>query len=146
MRLCLFDDGVERCRVADGQFAEHFAVQLDAGGDQGGDEAVIAQAALAQGGAEAGDPQGAEVPLLLLAVLVGVDVGLAGEFECGPIIVAAHPAHARGTAKDALALAGVRRPTFNAWHGSILSGYTCEPEARGLAVPATRRHLVRIDG
>src|SRR4051795_8999343 len=86
MRLRLFDDGVERRRVADGQFAEHLAVQLDAGGHEGGDEAVVAQAALAQGGAEARDPEGSEVPLLLLALLVGVDVGLAGEFEGGPVI------------------------------------------------------------
>ena len=50
-----FDDRVEGGRVGDGQLAEHLAVQLDAGGAEGGDEAVVADAALPQGGAEARD-------------------------------------------------------------------------------------------
>src|SRR5690348_13883186 len=52
MRPGEFDDGVEGGRVADGQFAEHLSVQLDPGVDKGGDEAVVADAALAEGGAE----------------------------------------------------------------------------------------------
>src|SRR5690348_6247277 len=71
VRPHLFDDGVEGGGVGDGEFAEHLAVEGDAGGGGGGDEAVVGDAALAQGCVQAGDPEGAEVALLLAAVAVG---------------------------------------------------------------------------
>src|SRR5881409_3432821 len=74
-------DRIERGGVADGELAEHLAVQLDAGGDGGGDEAVVVDPALSQGGAEAGDPERAEVPLLLAAIARRVGAGAAGELD-----------------------------------------------------------------
>src|SRR5438105_6264584 len=85
MRPNLFDDGVEGCRVGDGEFAEHLAIQRNPGVVQGGNEAAVADAALFDGRAEALDPEGAEMSLLLTAVAVGVDAGLADEFLCGAV-------------------------------------------------------------
>src|SRR5258708_12325614 len=81
MRLHKLDDGVERRRVADRQFAEHLAIELDAGGECGRNESVVGDAALLKSGAEARDPQSAEVALALAAVAGGVGAGFAREFD-----------------------------------------------------------------
>src|SRR3954470_7160437 len=77
--LGLLDDGVEGGRVRDGQLAEHLAVEGDAGGGEGGDEAAVLDAAQLEGGIEAGDPEGAEMALLLAAIAVRVDACLLDE-------------------------------------------------------------------
>src|SRR5207248_1193393 len=81
VRTALLDDGVEGLGVADGEFREHLAIELNAGADQGGDEAVVVDAALTKRRAEARDPEGAEMALFLATVAISVDVGLAGEFQ-----------------------------------------------------------------
>src|SRR5437763_12939751 len=81
MRLDLFHDRIKSGRVGDGQVAEHLAVQLNAGFGQSWNEAIIVNPALLEGGVEARDPQGAEVALFLAAVAIGINAGLAGEFQ-----------------------------------------------------------------
>ena len=53
VRTDFFDDRIESRGVCDGQLAEHLAIQLDAGGDQCGDEPVVMHVA-ARGGRRRG--------------------------------------------------------------------------------------------
>src|SRR5881628_3700575 len=101
-----FDDRVERGRVADRQLAEHLAVERNARRRQRGDEAVVVDAALLEGGVEAGDPERAEMPLLLPAVAPGVLVRLAGELQRLAVQRAGSGAEAGGTLEHALAFTG----------------------------------------
>ena len=117
MRLGLLDDRVERRGVDDRQLAEHLAIQLDPRRHQCGDELAIADAALPEGGVQAGDPQAAEVTLLLPAVAVGVDAGLARELYGGAVALAGAAEEALGAIEYALSLAGVDGAAFGAGHG-----------------------------
>lgn len=81
MRADFFNDGVEGCGIDDREFAEHLAIEFDAGQDERGDESVVVYAAGAEGRTEPGDPEGSEMPLALAAVAVCVYAGLAGEFD-----------------------------------------------------------------
>src|SRR5438874_8024545 len=104
MRLDQRDHGIERSRVADCELAEHLAVQLDAGQRKCRDEAVVADAALAEGGVEAGHPEGAEVPLFLPAVAVGVPPGTHDELDGRPVQRTRTGAEALGLLENPLAL------------------------------------------
>ena len=44
VRFGFFDDGVEDGWVADGEFTEHFAVELNSSGDERGDESIVMNA------------------------------------------------------------------------------------------------------
>src|SRR5436305_14056953 len=59
------------CRILQGDIGEHLAVELDACSLQSVDEVAVGQAVQAGGGADADDPDGAELALLLLASGVG---------------------------------------------------------------------------
>src|SRR5712671_3076856 len=111
-----FDDSVEGGDVADGQLAEHFAIELDGGGD----EPVVVDAALLEGGVQARDPEGAEVALALAAVAGGVGVGLAGELDGRAILGAWGVGEAFGAPEDAFTFAGVSGAAGCAGHRSIL--------------------------
>src|SRR4051794_4835671 len=65
----------ERLRVAHGDVGQRLAVELDAGGLQAVHELAVAEALLAGGRVDAGDPEAAEVALLVAPVAVGVAVG-----------------------------------------------------------------------
>jgi len=56
MRASLLDDRVKRRRIGDRQFAEHLAIERDAGEVQGGNEPVVRDAALLEGSVQADDP------------------------------------------------------------------------------------------
>src|SRR5258706_8462978 len=129
MRADLFDNAVEGLGVADGQFAEHLAVERDAGGDGGGDEAVVGDAALAEGGVEAADPEGAEVALLLAAVAVGVFAGLEGELEGDAVDCSWAAGETSGFFENAFAFAAVDDAAFGTWHVAGPFGVT--KRARG---------------
>src|SRR3954463_8063193 len=58
--------------VADGDVGQHLAVELDLGEAQAVHQLAVAHALLAGGGVDALDPQAAGLPLLVLAVAVGV--------------------------------------------------------------------------
>src|SRR5205823_13461329 len=66
-------DRTERLRIADGELREHLAVEVDLRLAQPGNELVVRQPVLARGRVDADDPEPPEVPLLVLAVAVGVD-------------------------------------------------------------------------
>ena len=116
----LFDDGVESGGIADGQFGEHLAVQLDAGGDECGDEAVVVDAAGLEGGVEAGDPEGAKVAFVLAAVAIGIYAGFGDEFLGDAVDGTWSAAESGGTAKDAFAFAAMDGAAFYTRHKSLL--------------------------
>src|SRR5690606_8008205 len=62
----------ERVGVAHREVGEHLPVDLDPGGLQAGHHPRVRDLVHPRGGADAGDPQAAEVALLLAAVAVGV--------------------------------------------------------------------------
>src|SRR3954451_1993078 len=101
VRSRLLDDRVERRGIRDGDLAEHLAVEGDTRVDQGRDESAVADPQLPASGTQARDPQLAEQALLLLAVLVGVDVGLAGEFQGRSVILSGLAHEAAGALEDA---------------------------------------------
>src|SRR5690606_19566313 len=70
--LGLFGQGRKTRRVVHGDVRQHLAVQGDAGLQQAVHETAVAQAVRTRGRIDAGDPQGAEMALLLLAADVGV--------------------------------------------------------------------------
>ena len=74
--LGLFHQGGEGGLVGDGDLGEHLAVELDAGLLQAVHEAAVVDAVHLAGGADAGDPQTAEIALLQLAAHIGIPQGL----------------------------------------------------------------------
>src|SRR5690606_38321138 len=100
--LRLFGQRGKTRRVVHGDVRQHLAVQGDAGLEQTIHEAAVAHAVDAGSRIDAGDPQRAEIALLLLAtdvrVLAGLDDRLLGDAEdlaTGVVI-------ALGTADDLL--------------------------------------------
>ena len=67
----LGDDFGEGRLVLDGDVGEDLAVEADVGGLEALDEAAVGEPGGAHGGAETGDPQGAEIALAGLPVAVG---------------------------------------------------------------------------
>src|SRR3954466_14148071 len=67
----LFGQLGKTCWVLQGDIGEHFAVELDAGFLQSVDEVAVGQAVQTGGGADADDPDGAVLALLLFASEVG---------------------------------------------------------------------------
>src|SRR5436190_21018849 len=66
----------ERVGVADGDVREDLAVYLDLGEAKAVHELAVRQSLAPRRGVDAGDPEAAEVALLVAAVAVGVAVGL----------------------------------------------------------------------
>src|SRR5690554_2509421 len=106
--------------VVHGDVRQHLAVQGDAGLHQAVHEAAVAQAVDAGRGVDAGDPQRAEIALLLLAVdvgvLLGLDDGLVGNAEH----LAAGVVVTLGLAQDLLVTAARLHATLDSCHGSAL--------------------------
>src|SRR5437870_1358305 len=97
MRPGELDDGVERRRVCRRQVAQAFAIQLDSGAGQCGNKAIVVDAASPQGRAEAGDPELAEVALLLTAVAVGIAIRAADKLQRLPVLRAGRGDEAAGS-------------------------------------------------
>lgn len=62
--------------VVDGEFRENFAIHLDAGFFESGDESAVFHTLISDGCVYAGDPQSAEIPFLIAAVSVRVSESL----------------------------------------------------------------------
>src|SRR4051812_2254046 len=111
------DEGAEGCGLRDRQLGEVLAVDLDAGGLQTLDEAVVGHAVGAGGGVDPLDPQRAEVALARATVAIRVverveHLLLRLAVEPGPLAaVAAGPLE-----NDATLFVGVDRPLY-ACHG-----------------------------
>src|SRR5215212_10098530 len=74
--LGLGDDGGEDLRFGNRQVGQDLAVKVDLGQLQAVDEPGVGEAVLAGAGVDALDPERPEIPLALLASLVGVDAAL----------------------------------------------------------------------
>src|SRR4029450_7580256 len=74
--LGLGRDGREGGRIAHREVREHLAVELDVRLPATGDELVVGQPLLPGRGVDPDDPKTPEDALLLLAVAIGMDVGL----------------------------------------------------------------------
>src|SRR2546423_6114766 len=107
MRPHLLDDRIEHRRFADGQLAEHLAIELESRRGKRGDETIVVDPALFQRRAQTRDAQRAEVPLLVSAVAIGVNVRLARELQRLAVQRAGAGAEAGGSLQDALTLAGM---------------------------------------
>src|SRR4051812_48798485 len=109
MRFHEFDNRIEHRRVRNRKLAEHLTIEFDTRGRQGGDEAVVAHAALLEGSIEARDPQRAEVSLFLATIAVGISIGAMDEFQRLTINRSRTRAKSTGAAKDTFAFATVSR-------------------------------------
>src|SRR5438105_10965012 len=117
----LLDDRLKRRRIADGQFTEHLAIQLDARVGQCWNESVIMNPALLEGGVQSRNPQAAEMPLFLPAIAISINAGLAGELEGRPIDRPRGPHEPLGVPQNSFTSAGVNRAAFYTSHDVFLS-------------------------
>src|ERR1017187_2949299 len=102
------DQGFEGLRLADGQLGQHFAVDVNAGGQKAADKSAVGQTVLANRCIDALDPKGAEIALSELAADIGVlhrtvdggvgrrDIVLAAAIKAFGLLEDALPAKARG--------------------------------------------------
>src|ERR1035441_706477 len=74
--LGLYDQGFKRDFVAHGNVRKDLAVELDIGGAEAFNEAVVAEAGGTAGGVEAHNPQGSPIALFFPAVTVGILPGV----------------------------------------------------------------------
>ncbi len=107
-RLCrrLFHQSRERGGLGNGEIGQDLAIHLDARFRQPVDKSAVGDAVEAAGGIDALDPEGAEIPLLLLAADIGVlERTVDGRVGAGDRVLAA-AIKALGLLEDLLA-AGV---------------------------------------
>src|ERR1700722_8479253 len=102
-RIGLIHQSLERGGLMDGEVRENLAVDLDSGAGEPADKSAIGQAMLAHGGVDALDPEGAEIPLALLAADIIVLQRLVGRGIGRGDVVLAAAAHALGLLEDLLA-------------------------------------------
>src|SRR5690554_1559664 len=107
-------------RVVHGDVRQHLAVQGDAGLGQAVHEAAVAQAVDAGRGVDAGDPQRAAVARRLLAVDVGVLLGLDDGLVGNADHLAAGAVVTLDLAQDLLVTAARLHATLGSCHGSAL--------------------------
>src|SRR5206468_1501144 len=100
------DDRLEGGRLADRKVRQDLAVELDAGAFDAAHELGIGHAVLAHAGIDAHDPQGAEAPLLVAAVAIGVLQPLLDLLDGDAVIGAGAAAITLGELEDLL-VAGV---------------------------------------
>src|SRR5712671_1731085 len=123
VRQACFDlarDFCERRLVEDREIREHLAVDLDVGPLQARHEGAVGHPELAHRRVDAGDPQRAELALLLPAVAVGVLAGLHHRLLGDPVDVAAAAAESLGLLDDLLVARARRYSTFDSWHSALL--------------------------
>jgi hypothetical protein len=101
------DESVE---IVDGKIGEHLAVDIDASFPQSGHQAAVAHPLGACGGVDPGNPESAELTLLLAPVPIGIAHGALGGFL-------------RRLVELAPAAAG----TFGGLHDLLLPGVVCNP-------------------
>src|SRR5690606_11216856 len=128
--LRLLGQGREPGRVVHGDVRQHLAVQGDAGLGQPVHETAVAQPVGAGGGIDARDPQAAEIALLLLAVDVGVLLGLDDRLLGDAEDLAPGVVVALGTGEDLLVATTRLHATLDSCHGSALLRDTaaCGPD------------------
>src|SRR5690606_12804217 len=107
-------------RVVHGDVRQHLAIKGDAGLHQAVHEAAVAQAVDAGRGVDAGDPQRAEIPLLLLATDIGVLQGLGDGLLGNAEHLAACVVVTLGLLEDLLVTAARLNATLDSCHGSVL--------------------------
>src|SRR5512138_1742226 len=118
--LRLLGQGRKPGRVVHGDVRQHLAVQGDAGLEQPVHETAVAQTVEAGRGVDADDPQRAEIALLLLAVDVGVLLGLDDRLLGDAEDLAPGVVIALGTAEDLLVAAARLYTTLDSCHCSAL--------------------------
>ena len=74
------DDLIEGFGIGNGDFGEHFSIQIDAGGLEAKNESAIGDATHSAGGIDAQDPELAVIALDQLAVLGLIDPGADNRF------------------------------------------------------------------
>src|SRR5467141_541342 len=124
VRLDLAGDLVESRLVANGEVREHLAVDVDVGALQAGHERAVAHAELAHRGVDAGDPQRAELALLLPAVAIGILARLHQRLLRDPVNVLAAAAEALGLLEDFLVARARRYSALYSGHGALLTTST----------------------
>src|SRR5829696_6242104 len=102
--LGLLGDLAEGRGVADRDVGQHLPVERDLGLAQPRDELVVGQPFAARGCVDPHDPKAAEVPLLVLAVTVGVDERMLDLLLRTPVARVLEPPVALGLAKHLPAL------------------------------------------
>ena len=130
----LFDEGLEGLGFTDGEVRQDLAVDLDASLREAVDKSAIGQAMLADGGVDALDPQGAEVPLAQLAADIGVGAGAIDSGLRGTDRVLAAAVKALGGFQDLLVLGVGRNAPLDARHG--LAPQILKFSPRSLSPPA----------
>jgi len=80
-----FGKASERLGIADGDVREDLAVHLDLGEAKTVHELAVGQPLAPRRGIDAGDPEAAEVALLVAAVAIGVAVGLEQRLLGAPV-------------------------------------------------------------
>src|SRR5579859_7277611 len=81
----LFSQALKARRVFHRQLGQNLAIQFDSALFQAADKSAVAEAVLLGGGADAHDPDGAELALLLLASGVGKLEGALDRLFCGAV-------------------------------------------------------------
>src|ERR1044072_2509130 len=119
-RLRLCGDGGERGRVVDRDVGEHLAVELDVRLADAGEELVVGEPLLPRGRVDADDPEPPEDALLVLAVPVGVDVGLHDLLLRLPVGDPRLPAESLRLGEELAALLARVNGPLDARHGSPL--------------------------
>ena len=113
----LIHQSLEGGGLVDGEVGKHLAVDLDTGAGEPADKSAVGHAMFAASRVDALDPEGAEIPLALLAADIIVlqrliDGGIGG----GDIVLAA-AAHALGLLEDLLAAGVAGYGTGGTGHG-----------------------------
>ena len=114
--LGLIAEGGEGGGLVDGHFAEDLAVQVDAGLFQAVHEGGIVHAVGLAAGADAGDPQAAEISLFQaaadVAVAAGLHHGLVGHF----VVLALGAPVALGQTQDLVSMLARHHRAFYSCH------------------------------
>src|ERR1700733_4161619 len=120
-RLGFLCDGGKRRHVMHREVREDFAVNGETRLAQAVDQRAVAHAAQTRGGVDAGDPQGAELALLLAAAAIGVLTGLDDRLLGGAEDLAPGIEIALGFLEDFLVPPTRDDTTFNSCHGFLLT-------------------------
>ena len=118
-RLGLFEDGIKRGGIVDGEIGKDLAVDLDTSGGEALDKSAVGQAAISHGRTDALDPEAAELPLLLLAIVVLVLLGLVDGVLGIAEELGAETPEALGPKEDALAALATGGAVCGTWHAGI---------------------------
>ena len=111
-----FHDLGECFGIGDGHVSKDLAVQLDARLGKLEDELAVADAVFADSSVQAGDPQSAEIALLVAAVSVGILTGVGYGVNGKAEVALATAIETLGGLEDFFAAFAGRNSGFSAWH------------------------------